>query len=50
MNFKPILITNGEPNSVFLEIFLKAYKKKKFKSPLILNLRFNFFILNFKSS
>ncbi len=36
MNFKPILITNGEPNSIFLEIFLKAYKKKKFKSPIIL--------------
>ena len=36
MSFKPILIANGEPNSIFLEIFLKAYKKKKFKSPIIL--------------
>ena len=53
MNFKPILITNGEPNSVFLEIFLKAYKKKKFKSPLILIssyelLKFNMKKLNLK--
>jgi len=26
-----ILIVHGEPNSVFLEIFFKALKKKKFK-------------------
>ena len=36
MNFKPILIAHGEPNSVFLEIFFKSLKKKKFKTPLIL--------------
>ena len=36
MNFKPILIAHGEPNSVFLEIFFKLLKYKKFKSPLIL--------------
>ena len=36
MNFKPILIAHGEPNSVFLEIFFKSIKFKKFKSPLIL--------------
>ena len=36
MNFKPILIAHGEPNSVFLEIFFKSLKYKKFKSPLIL--------------
>ena len=36
MNFKPILIMHGEPNSVFLEIFFKSIKFKKFKSPLIL--------------
>ena len=28
MNYKPIVILNGEPNSVFLEIFFKALKKK----------------------
>ena len=36
MNFKPIIIVAGEPNSIFLEIFLKAIKKKTFKSPIIL--------------
>ena len=35
MNYKPILIIAGEPNSVFLEIFFKALKIK-FNSPLIL--------------
>ena len=36
MNRRPILIVAGEPNSVFLEILFKAYKAKKFSSPLIL--------------
>ena len=36
MKRKPILIVAGEPNSVFLEILFKAYKSKKFPSPLIL--------------
>ena len=36
MKNKPIIIINGEPNSIFLEIFFKAIKYKKFKSPLIL--------------
>ena len=36
MKNKPIIIINGEPNSVFLEIFFKTIKYKKFKSPLIL--------------
>ena len=27
MNYKPILIVNGEPNSIFLEIFLNQLKK-----------------------
>jgi len=36
MNSKPIIIVNGEPNSVFLEIFFKALKYKKFKSQIIL--------------
>ena len=35
MNFKPIIIVAGEPNSVFLEIFFKAIKKK-IKNPIIL--------------
>jgi len=36
MKNKPIIIINGEPNSIFLEIFFKTIKYKKFKSPLIL--------------
>ena len=36
MNYKPILIVAGEPNSIFFEIFFKSLKKQKFKSPLIL--------------
>ena len=36
MNYKPILIVAGEPNSIFFEIFLKSLKKKKLKSPIIL--------------
>ena len=36
MKNKPIIIVNGEPNSVFLEIFFKTLKYKKFKSQLIL--------------
>ena len=36
MNFKPILLVAGEPNSIFLEIFFKASKNIKNKSPLIL--------------
>ena len=36
MNFKPIIIVAGEPNSIFLEIFFKALSFKKYKSPIIL--------------
>ena len=36
MNYKPIIIVAGEPNSIFFEIFFKALKYKKYKSPLIL--------------
>ena len=36
MKNKPIIIINGEPNSIFLEIFFKSLKYKKYKSPLIL--------------
>ena len=36
MKNKPIIIINGEPNSVFLEIFLKSIKFKKYKSPIVL--------------
>jgi len=36
MNSKIILIVNGEPNSIFLEIFFKVLKSKKIKNPIIL--------------
>ena len=36
MNFNPILIVTGEPNSIFLEIFFKTLKSIKIKSPIIL--------------
>ena len=36
MNREPIIIVAGEPNSVFLEIFFKSIKNKKYKSPLII--------------
>ena len=36
MNYKPIIIVAGEPNSIFFEIFIKTINKKKFKSPIIL--------------
>ena len=36
MVYKPIIVVAGEPNSIFSEIFLKALKYKKFRSPIIL--------------
>ena len=35
MNYKPIIIVAGEPNSVFFELFFKVLKQK-IKSPIIL--------------
>tara|TARA_B100000575_G_C23053162_1_gene606245 strand:+ start:248 stop:1213 length:966 start_codon:yes stop_codon:yes gene_type:complete len=36
MKNEPILIINGEPNSIFIEIFLKSIKFKNYNSPIIL--------------
>ena len=36
MNYSPIIIVAGEPNSIFFEIFFKTLKKKNFSSPIIL--------------
>ena len=36
MNYKPIILVAGEPNSIFFEILFKILKKKKIKSPLVL--------------
>ena len=54
MSYKPILIVHGEPNSIFLEIFFKSLKFKKFKSPLVLIcsyklLKYQMKILGFKN-
>ena len=34
MNYRPIIIVAGEPNSIFLEIYFKALKEK-FKRALL---------------
>ena len=37
MSFNPIIIVGGEPQSIFIEIFIKAIQKlKKIKNPIIL--------------
>ena len=36
MSYKPILIVDGQPKSIFLEIFFKSIKKIEIKSPIIL--------------
>ena len=36
MNYSPILIVSGEPNSVFIELFFKVFNNNKIKSPMIL--------------
>ena len=48
MNYKPILIVAGEPNSIFNEILIKSLKKKKIKSPIILIVSFKVFKLQMK--
>ena len=48
MNFKPIIIVAGEPNSIFFEIYFKALSSKKFKSPLILIASFELIKLQMK--
>ena len=41
MNYKPILIVAGEPNSIFSEIFIKALKRIKINNPIILICSYN---------
>ena len=45
MNYNPILIVTGEPNSIFLEIFFKLLKKINIK---VHNFNFIKKLLNFK--
>ncbi len=48
MNFKPIIVVAGEPRSIFFEIFFKALKFKKIKSPIILICSLNLLKNNMK--
>ena len=48
MTSKPIIIVAGEPNSIFFEIYFKAIKYKKFRSPLILIASFKLIKLQMK--
>ena len=48
MNYKPILIVAGEPNSIFLEIFFKTIKSNKFSRPLVLIASYNLLLLQMK--
>ncbi len=48
MNYKPIIIVAGEPNSIFLEIFFKSLKKKKFKSPILIVCSYKLFLMQMK--
>ena len=36
MNYNPILIVAGEPNSIFNEIYFKSINKIKIKKPIVL--------------
>ncbi len=48
MNYKPILIICGEPNSIFTELFAKSFNKYKNKKPIILIGSFNLIKSQFK--
>jgi len=48
MNYKPIIIVPGEPNSIFLEIYFKIIKKSKIISPIILICSHKLLILQMK--
>ncbi len=45
-----ILVVSGEPRSIFLEIFFKALKHKKYRSPIILICNKNFLISYLKKT
>ena len=44
MKTKPIIFVSGEPKSIFIEIFIKSLKFKKYKCPLILICNKNIFL------
>jgi len=49
MNYKPIIVTAGDPESIFYEIFFKSLKKKIFLSPIILISSKDVLLRNMKS-
>ena len=48
MNYKPIIIICGEPNSIFTELFAKSLNKYKNKKPIVLIGSINLIKLQFK--
>jgi len=48
MSFKPIIVVAGEPNSIFMEIFVKSIKKNNYKNPIILIASYNLVKLQLK--
>ena len=48
MNYKPIIIVAGGPNSIFFEIFFKSLKRKKFKSPILIICSHKLFLMQMK--
>ena len=49
MNTNSIIVVAGEPNSIFIEIFLKVLKKIKNKNPIILVASLNLVRLQMKA-
>ena len=48
MNFDPILVVAGEPNSIFSEILIKSLKRIKIRNPIILICSLNILKLQMK--
>ena len=48
MNYRPILIICGEPNSIFTELFAKSLNRYKNKKPIVLIGSFNLIKSQFK--
>jgi len=49
MNYKPILLVAGEPNSIFFEIYFKSIKSKEYSCPLILIGSYKLLLLQMKA-
>ena len=49
MNYNPIIIVAGEPNSIFIEIFLKSLNYKKYKNQIVLICSYNLLKLQMKA-